>query len=126
MGSYGRCLDPDWRRSFNHENTNHPTGEPPLRLRRSGNCVPLPPAPPYSSAAIVWQAEEAQRAIDTSARIRRTAELYARFIDPSIGEPWDEGHTQRGNGNGGPTTPKPGITPKPQFPPPRTIQGNQP
>jgi hypothetical protein len=26
----------------------------------------------------------------------------------------------------GPTTPKPGITPKPQFPPPRTIRGNQP
>lgn len=65
-GSYGRCLDPDWRRSFNHENTNHPTGELPLRLRRSGND-----------------------------------QL-------------------------GPTTPKPDIIPKPQFPPPRTIQGNQP
>jgi hypothetical protein len=25
---------PDWRRSFNHENTNPPTGEPPLKLRR--------------------------------------------------------------------------------------------
>ena len=92
----------------------------------SGNCVPLPPAPPYSSAAIAWHAEEAQRAIDTSARIRRTAELYARFVDPSLGVPWDEGHTQRGNGSGGPTTPKPDITPKPQFPPPRTIPGNQP
>lgn len=92
----------------------------------SGNCVPLPPAPPYSSAAIAWHAEEAQRAIDTSARIRRTAELYARFIDPSLGVPWVEGHTQRGNGSGGPTTPKPDIIPKPQFPPPRTIQGNQP
>jgi hypothetical protein len=79
-----------------------------------GNCVPLPPAPPYSSAAIAWHAEEAQRAIDTNARIRRTAELYARLVDPSLGEPWDEGHTQRGNGSGGPTTPKPGITPKPQ------------
>jgi hypothetical protein len=80
--------------------------------------VPLPPAPPYSSAAIVWQAEEAQRAIDTSARIRRTAELYARFMD--------EGRTMRGNDQMGPTTPKPDIIPKPQFPPPRTIPGNQP
>lgn len=52
-----RDRDPDWRRSFNHENTNRPTGEPPLRLRRSGDG--------YS---------------------------------------------------GGPTTPKPGITPKPQPP----------
>ena len=77
----------------------------------SGNCVPLPPAPPYSSAAIAWHAEEAQRAIDISARIRRTAELYARFVDPSLGKPWDEGHTQRGNDQLGPTTPKPDITP---------------
>jgi hypothetical protein len=62
-GSYGRCLDPDWRRSFNHENTNRPTTEPPLRLRRSGDG--------YSN---------------------------------------------------GPTTPKPDIIPKPQFPPPRIIR----
>ena len=62
-----RDRNPDWRRSFNHENINRPTGKPPLRLRRSGDG--------YSS---------------------------------------------------GPTTPKPGITPKPQFPPPRTIPGNQP
>jgi hypothetical protein len=66
-GSYGRCLDPDWRRSFNHENTNRPTGEPPLRFRRSGDG--------YSN---------------------------------------------------GSTTPRPDITPKPQFPSPRTIRGNQP
>lgn len=26
---------PDWRRSFNHENVNRPTGDPPLRFRRS-------------------------------------------------------------------------------------------
>jgi hypothetical protein len=82
--------------------------------------------PSYSSAAIAWQAEDAQRAIDTNARVRRTAELYARFIDPSMGGPWDEGHVQRGNGNGGVTTPRPDIIPKPQFPPPRTIRGNQP
>ena len=32
----------------------------------------------------------------------------------------DEGQTQRGNSNGGPTTPKPPI--KPQFPPARKIR----
>ena len=34
-GSYGLPADHDWRRSFTHENTNSPTGEPPLKLRRS-------------------------------------------------------------------------------------------
>jgi hypothetical protein len=34
----------------------------------------------------------------------------------------DEGQTQRGNSNGGPTTPKPPIKPKPQFPPARKIR----
>ena len=53
------------------------------------------PVAPYSSAAIAWEAEEAQRAIDISARVKRTAELYAKFIDPSMGAPWDEGHTER-------------------------------
>lgn len=49
------------------------------RPRGNGNCEPMPPAPPYSSAAIAWQAEaEASR---------------AKFIDPSMGEPWDEGTT---------------------------------
>lgn len=36
---------------------------------------------------------------------------------------WDEGRTQRGNGSGGPTTPKPNIIPRPQggtFNPPLT------
>lgn len=69
--------------------------------------------PPYSSAAIAWQAEEAQRAIDTSARVRRCAELYAELIDPSMGVPWQEGHIQRGNGNGGPSSTKPPIKPQP-------------
>ena len=54
-----------------------------------------PPAPPYSSAAIAWQAAEAQR-----------------VIDPFMGVPWGEGHTQRGNGHGGPSTPKPPIKPQ--------------
>jgi hypothetical protein len=64
--------------------------------------------PPYSSAAIDWDAEE--------------ADLYAKFIDPSMGTPWDEGRIIRGNGSSGPTTPKPDIIPKPQFPPPRLIR----
>lgn len=33
--AYSRMQDPDWRRSFNHENTNRPSGPPPLKLRRS-------------------------------------------------------------------------------------------
>jgi hypothetical protein len=57
-----------------------------LGRNSNGNCVPLPPAPPYSSSAIAWE----------------------------------EGRTQRGNGSGGTTTPKPPI--KPQFPPPRKIR----
>ena len=32
-----RDRDPDWRRSINHENTNPPSGPPPLKLRRSTN-----------------------------------------------------------------------------------------
>ncbi len=35
QGSYGLPPDHDWRRSFTHENLNKPTGEPPLKLRRS-------------------------------------------------------------------------------------------
>ncbi len=31
-GNYGLAADHDWRRSFTHECTNPPTGEPPLRL----------------------------------------------------------------------------------------------
>ena len=37
---------------------------------------------------------------------------------------FNEGRTMRGNGSGGPTTPKPPI--KPQFPPPRIIPGDTP
>ncbi|NBS94269.1 MAG: hypothetical protein EBT27_11215, partial [Betaproteobacteria bacterium] len=29
-----RDRDPDWRRSFNHENTSKPSGPPPLLFRR--------------------------------------------------------------------------------------------
>ena len=31
---------PDWRRSINHENTNMPSGPPPLVLRRRGSNPP--------------------------------------------------------------------------------------
>lgn len=34
----------------------------------------------------------------------------------------DEGRIQRGNGSGEPTSPKPEINPKPQFPSPRIIR----
>jgi hypothetical protein len=38
-----RDQDPDWRRSFSHENTNRPSGPPPLRLRRGTDGYrPLP------------------------------------------------------------------------------------
>ena len=32
-----RDRDPDWRRSINHENTNRPSGPPPIKFRRSTN-----------------------------------------------------------------------------------------
>lgn len=43
--------------------------------------------------------------------------------DPPL--PWDEGHVQRGNGHGGPTTPKPDVIPKPQPSGGRLIRGDQ-
>ena len=75
---------------------------------------------PYSSAAIAWRDAETQRDANDTARAKHAAELYAKFIDPSLGVPWEEGRTQRGNGSSGPTTPKPPI--KPQFPAPRQIR----
>ncbi|MEN9491779.1 MAG: hypothetical protein RJA63_2228 [Pseudomonadota bacterium] len=32
-----RDRDPDWRRSFTHENTSRPSGPPPLKFRRSSD-----------------------------------------------------------------------------------------
>lgn len=37
--------DPDWRRSFNHENTNRPSEPPPLKFRRSEPVKPQFPSP---------------------------------------------------------------------------------
>ena len=69
--------------------------------------------PPYSSAAIAWRDAETQRDANDTARAKHAAEFYAKFIDPSLGVPWEEGRTQRGNGSGGATTPKPPIKPQP-------------
>jgi hypothetical protein len=65
------------------------------RPRGNGNCVPLPPAPPYSSAAI------ARRGSNPPPPGRKPA--------PPAGPPvrFDEGQTQRGNGSGGPLPPAP-------------------
>ena len=38
-----RDRDPDWRRSFTHENTNRPSGPPPLKFRRGDTPPPSKP-----------------------------------------------------------------------------------
>ena len=72
---------------------------------------------PYSSAAIAF-----------CATAEDAAKVSSQFINPAVGEPWpepmtveewacrrgprlDPGRVQRGNGSGGPTTPKPEIVP---------------
>ena len=80
--------------------------------RRRSTCRELM-SKPYSSAAIAWRDAETQRDANDTARAKHAAELYAKFIDPSLGVPWEEGRTQRGNGSSGPTTPKPLIKPQP-------------
>jgi hypothetical protein len=77
-----RDRDPDWRRSFTHENTKRPSGPPPLKFRRS-----------------------------------EPDEQFIRM---------DEGRIQRGNTGNNPTTPKPEIIPRGQWPggyQPRPQQG---
>lgn len=91
------------------------------RPRGTGNCEPMPPAPPYSSTAIAWQAEaEASRAkfIDPSIqRIYRGAMWREKGSDVwhPIGKEPDWAGLARQQLNR--TTPPP----KPQFPPPRKI-----
>ena len=54
---YSRMQDPDWRRSFSHENTNPPSGDPPLVLRRRGSNPPAPdrkPPPPAGPPIYGW------------------------------------------------------------------------
>ena len=43
LASVPRDQDPDFRRSFNHENIKRPSGPPPLKLRRSSNEIRLDP-----------------------------------------------------------------------------------
>lgn len=40
-----RDRDPDWRRSFNHENTNKPSGPPPLLYQPRPHNGPVNPPP---------------------------------------------------------------------------------
>jgi hypothetical protein len=87
---------------------------------------------PYSSAAIIMRATEedahkyANRIISPLAGedppppqpIPLRDWLQQRrdpWADPRLGVPFTEGSTQRGNGSGGPSTPKPDIVPKGQF-----------
>ena len=62
--------------------------------------------PPYSSAAIAFRATA-----EDAAKVRSKIVNPLVWEDPRFGVPWDEGLVQRGNGSGGPTTPKPEIVP---------------
>lgn len=77
---------------------------------------------PYSSAAIAFRATA-----------EGAAKGRSKIVNPLVWEDppeqfirMDEGRVARGNGSGGPTTPKPDIIPKPQFPSPRVIPGDMP
>jgi hypothetical protein len=96
----------DWRRRFNHENRNAPTGPPPLQFRRRNPFV-----------------SELQQQINDALNLdgcRRGTTCGGGEITraqwEAMGTRLTEGRTQRGNGNGGPTTPKPEITPRGQWP----------
>ena len=66
-----------------------------------GNCVPLLPAPPYRRGSNPFTSE------------------FQQQINDCLG--FTESSIHRGNGHGGPTTPKPDIIPKPQPPGGRLI-----
>ena len=80
----------------------------PVQIAECGG--PCTSGPSHCDCGALWLDLPSAKAIaDKSwAEARR-----AKFIDPSLGVSWDEGHTQRGNGSGGPTTPKPLIKPQP-------------
>jgi hypothetical protein len=84
MNRVPRDRDLDWRRSFNHENTNRPSGPPPYGW---GARQLSPPPPPPAG----WV---------------RGPYGYRPPGDPSL-TVFTEGEVQRGNGNGGPSTGKP-------------------
>lgn len=83
---------------FNYENTNPPSGPPPLKLR-SKDPELIKDFSVSFLHYLQWKNQQMESAIRDSIRL-------------------DEGRVQRGNGKGGPTTPKPDITPKPQRPSP--------
>jgi hypothetical protein len=96
----------DWRCRFTHESTNRPSGPPPLRLRRSNPFV-------SEFQQQINDALDGYRSInypDPSPDRRPTNPYSGEQITLT------EGRTQRGNGNGGPTTPKPEIIPRGQWP----------
>jgi len=100
-----------------------------LRPRRSsnGNCMPLPPAPPRVRMRRVYLWSHAQMAECGGPCWKnqdpRCCDCGALWRDvPRAPQAFTEGPIQRGNGAGGPNTPKPAITPKPQFPSPRIIR----
>jgi hypothetical protein len=72
----------------------------PVQIAECGG--PCTSGPSHCDCGALWLD------VPSAAEARR-----AKFIDPSLGVPWDEGRTQRGNGSGGPTTPKPPIKPQP-------------
>jgi hypothetical protein len=79
----------------------------------SGNCVPLPPAPPVRRRLNPFVSEFQQQIND---------QLGPTTPKPDIiPKPQPPGGRLIGP-NGAPV----GYRPKPQFPPPRTIPGNQP
>jgi hypothetical protein len=55
-----RDRDPDWRRSFNHENTNRPSGPPPLKLRRDTRSIWFPDPDPSRRATNPYTGEPVQ------------------------------------------------------------------
>ena len=54
-GSYGPA-HVDWRRRFNHENTNRPSGPPPLKLRRG--VYEYSPGPTTPNPDIIPQGQD--------------------------------------------------------------------
>jgi len=99
-----------------------------LRRRRmgpprgsNGNCVPMPPSTPAPGYRRVYL-RSLSRVVNCDGPCKAGPEYC------NCGLMWhdvprlDPGSVQRGNGSGAPTTPKPGIIPKPQFPSPRKIR----
>jgi len=85
----------------------------------NGNCVPLPPAPPYRRGSNP-PPPGGKPAPPAGAPCNGGEITLAQW--EAMRTPFTEGPVQRGNGTGGPTTPKPNIISKPQFPPPQIIR----